>query len=183
MLTLRDWNDLQDPTGMWVVPQRDGIRAYWNGRSLLSSRGRDLKAPKSFILHFPEDPLIGELFIDNNTSLQVATQVAQKKPSFWNNARYFVYDVPNMQLPYEQRLQYLKGLSKRSTELIIPEPIQCKDASHLESIANTQDKPNGVILISSSLGIFRKKVGIYQHYTEMSLVFGRVNSHFPSVPS
>ena len=60
----------------WFMSEKlDGIRAYWNGRELLSKNGNKIYAPKWFINTLPDFELDGELWtkrsdfenIQNNT--------------------------------------------------------------------------------------------------------------------
>ena len=46
----------------WVSEKLDGVRAYWDGRSLISRRGNRYQAPAWFTRDFPSTPLDGELW-------------------------------------------------------------------------------------------------------------------------
>ena len=49
--------------GGWLVSEKlDGVRAYWNGRNLLSRNGKILAAPEGWNAHFPHFALDGELY-------------------------------------------------------------------------------------------------------------------------
>ena len=51
----------QNITG-WVMSEKlDGIRAYWNGKNLISRGGKLIYAPKWFTKNYPPFSIDGEL--------------------------------------------------------------------------------------------------------------------------
>lgn len=46
----------------WVSEKLDGVRAYWDGRHLISRGGHTLHAPTWFTQGWPEEPADGELW-------------------------------------------------------------------------------------------------------------------------
>ena len=49
--------------GGWLASEKlDGVRAYWDGRNLLSRNGKILAAPGGWSAHFPPFALDGELY-------------------------------------------------------------------------------------------------------------------------
>src|SRR4029077_11399026 len=58
------WNSSINPTGWWMSEKYDGLRCYWNGRTLLSRKGQVIHAPSYFLAELPRDiALDGELWI------------------------------------------------------------------------------------------------------------------------
>jgi len=61
LLLLKVYKD-QNITG-WVMSEKlDGIRAYWNGKNLLTRSGKIIYAPKWFTKNYPPFPIDGELW-------------------------------------------------------------------------------------------------------------------------
>lgn len=68
-------NSKHNITNWYMSEKLDGIRAYWNGKELLSKNGNKIYAPSWFTKDFPPFELDGELWtkredfenIQNNT--------------------------------------------------------------------------------------------------------------------
>ena len=58
--TFRDDVDLGE---YWVSEKLDGVRAFWDGETLVSRRGNPFVAPPWFVEGFPAAPLDGELWM------------------------------------------------------------------------------------------------------------------------
>ena len=56
------WDEDRDPTGWWITEKFDGIRLFWNGRSLKTRQGNAVPAPENWISQMPSTPLDGELW-------------------------------------------------------------------------------------------------------------------------
>src|SRR5829696_5472341 len=63
LLLAESWDHAQDLAGWWMSEKLDGVRAYWDGRRLISRLGNTFHAPDWFLEGFPESPLDGELWI------------------------------------------------------------------------------------------------------------------------
>lgn len=60
MMLLKTYKD-QNITG-WVMSEKlDGIRAYWDGKQLLTRKGNAIHAPKWFSKNYPPFEIDGEL--------------------------------------------------------------------------------------------------------------------------
>lgn len=101
-----------DVSGYWVSEKLDGVRAYWNGRQLLSRRGIILSAPNWFLRDLPPIPLDGELWMGRGNfdlvSGTVRRGVADDRA--WRDVRYMVFDLPQSAGPFGQRLRCLEEL-------------------------------------------------------------------------
>src|SRR6185503_14134833 len=64
VLLAESWDGALDPKGWWMSEKLDGVRAYWDGKQMLSRQGNKLHAPDWFIDKLPDHPLDGELFLD-----------------------------------------------------------------------------------------------------------------------
>jgi DNA ligase-1 len=63
VLLAESWDGALDPAGWWMSEKLDGVRAYWDGKQLLSRLGNVLHAPDYFTKGLPAHPLDGELFL------------------------------------------------------------------------------------------------------------------------
>ena len=101
--------DLKD---YWVSEKYDGVRAYWNGRQLLSRAGNVIQAPLWFTSPLPAEPLDGELWLARGRFDQLSGIIRRQKPldTDWSKVQYLVFDLPNSPLVFDQRLQGLETI-------------------------------------------------------------------------
>ena len=73
--------------GGWLASEKlDGVRAYWDGRNLLSRNGKILAAPGGWSTHFPPFSLDGELYTARGEFEKIQSIVMDKTPSFRKTA-------------------------------------------------------------------------------------------------
>lgn len=95
-----------------VSPKLDGVRAYWNGETLLTRAGNVIHAPEFFTRGLRKDVhLDGELVAKYGTFSTVVSTVRKKIPieSEWWKIVYTVFDAPCLQDPFKFRYAYLKA--------------------------------------------------------------------------
>ena len=96
----------------FVSEKLDGIRAYWNGHTLVSKQGNDFTAPLWFIKNFPNVILDGELWIARGefekVSSIVRTQNSQNKQ--WQQVKFMIFDLPTSSLPFVERINKMQQL-------------------------------------------------------------------------
>jgi DNA ligase 1 len=102
----------QDVTDYRVSEKLDGVRAYWNGRELLSRGGHRFSAPDWFVAGFPDTPLDGELWLGRGRFEDLSAAVRRYRPdeAEWRQIRFVVFDLPASELPFEARLSALERL-------------------------------------------------------------------------
>ncbi len=100
----------------WVSEKLDGVRAFWNGRQLISRQGHVYPAPSWFIQGFPDQALDGELWLGRQQFETLLSYVSKKQPidSEWKKIKYYVFDLPGLEQPFQLRLQYLQQLVSAS---------------------------------------------------------------------
>ncbi|WP_417616168.1 DNA ligase [Oceanisphaera sp.] len=105
----------QDVSLYRVSEKLDGVRAYWNGRDLLSRNGHRFSAPDWFVAGFPDTPLDGELWMGRGHFNALSAAVRRYRPqhSEWQQIRFMVFDLPASELPFEARLTALARLFSR----------------------------------------------------------------------
>lgn len=96
----------------WVSEKLDGVRAYWDGRHLISREGNTYAAPAWFTAGFPATPLDGELWMGRGTFEELSSTVRRSRPDAaqWRRVRYMVFDLPAGRDPFDSRLARLQAL-------------------------------------------------------------------------
>jgi len=99
----------------WVSEKFDGVRAYWDGRTLISRNGNVYRAPDWFVADFPDVPLDGELWMGRQRFAELSGAVRKRIPvdREWRNIRYRVFDLPGPG-PFQERYQKLKAQVKKA---------------------------------------------------------------------
>lgn len=116
-LTLQKPNIYQDQNiSGWVVSEKlDGIRAYWDGKKLLTRQGKIFHPPKWFIDKFPPFELDGELWTKRgdfeNIQSIVLDEIPQQK---WSEIKYMIFEVPHAKGDFLARLQKAQEYIKRN---------------------------------------------------------------------
>ncbi len=97
--------------GGWLASEKlDGVRAYWDGRNLLSRNGKILAAPEGWSAHFPPFALDGELYTAQGEFEKIQSIVMDKTPSVaeWSEIKFYVFDVPGASGGLLERLSELE---------------------------------------------------------------------------
>jgi DNA polymerase beta len=105
------------PVG-WIVSEKyDGYRARWMGETnhvFLSRAQKEFSgAPDWYKLAMPEENLDGELWVgrENFQSMGVVRKKAPD-PKEWTPVKYLVYDIPDLDKPFSERLVILRKIVK-----------------------------------------------------------------------
>lgn len=130
LLLLKAYND-ENVTGWYMSEKLDGIRAYWDGKQLLSRNGHTIYAPKYFTKDLPSFELDGELWSKRGEFEYISSVVRDKNPSEgWKDITYNIFEVPNTQGNLIQRLLHVKPFESRYLNII--KQIKIKDALHVK---------------------------------------------------
>lgn len=100
----------------WVSEKLDGVRAYWDGKQLISKQGNVFNAPQWFIKNFPQQPLSGELWIKRHQFEQVSGFTRKNHPidREWQQISFMIFDLPGSDADFTSRIQQMKKLIKSS---------------------------------------------------------------------
>ena len=121
VLLAQTWDGNADPEGWWLSEKLDGVRAYWDGKQILSRLGNIYHAPDWFIKGLPNTPLDGELFLARKSFQKtIAIVRRQDKSDLWKQIRFLMFDAPAHGGPFEDRLASLKGLPAHPYAAIHP---------------------------------------------------------------
>lgn len=108
--------DQVDVSQYWVSEKLDGVRAYWDGKKLISKQGNTYVAPSWFTKNFPSEPLDGELWLSRGHFQKLLGTVTKNHPidEEWEEISYSVFDLPNNKQTFTQRLKILRQLINNS---------------------------------------------------------------------
>ncbi len=145
LLLLETYKD-QNISGYLMSEKLDGIRAYWDGKSLLSRSGKVIHAPKWFVKNFPPFEMDGELWSKRGEFEYIQSVVMDKVPSGeWKKITYNIFEMPNQKGDLKKRLGVLQTYLKthKIPHLKIIKQIVCKNKKHLESFFDEIKNKNG----------------------------------------
>jgi len=141
LLLLKTYKE-QNITG-WVMSEKlDGIRAYWDGKHLLTRQGKTIHAPKYFIDACPPFEIDGELWTKRGDFENISSIVRDKHPSSgWREVTYNIFEVPHTKGGLAQRLNKAKPYEGKIIK-IIPQ-ILIKNKSALKKFLVSIEKKGG----------------------------------------
>lgn len=126
LFLLKTYQNQKNVTG-WVMSEKlDGVRAYWDGRQLVSRGGLVFNAPEWFVRDFPPFELDGELWTKRGDFENIVSIVRQQRPDErWAQISYRVFEVPQQPGGLLKRLAvlqaYLESAVLESSPLIAKE--------------------------------------------------------------
>lgn len=133
------------PISGWAMSEKlDGVRAYWNGKQLISRQGYAFTPPPSYLKHFPPFPLDGELFTKRGDFEQLSAIVRSSNGN-WQQVHYHVFDVPSATGNLYQRLRRLKDwlAAHPQAPIRIIKQIPVKNAAHANTFLAEVEKQGG----------------------------------------
>ena len=136
LLLAERWDNAQDLAGWWLSEKLDGVRAYWDGKSLISRLGNRFHAPAWFVEGLPDIPLDGELWIDRKSFQRTVGIVRrQDQTDLWKQVRYVAFDAPGVDDPFEARIAAIRAHIERHRPpyLTAHEHALCTDLDHLRA--------------------------------------------------
>jgi len=113
LLLANNYGDAEvDVSRYWVSEKYDGVRAYWDGKQLLTRAGNTLHAPEWFTRGWPTEPLDGELWAGRGQFEKVTATVRDYEPNdeAWRHIRFMVFDLPAHGGTFSVRLETLRSL-------------------------------------------------------------------------
>ena len=125
----------------------DGIRAYWDGKNLISRGGKIIHAPKWFTKNYPAFEIDGELWTKRGDFENISSIVRDKNPSeHWREIKHYIFEVPNAQGGLFKRLEKVKPYEGKMIKIIKQIPI--KDKMHLEHFLEEIEAKGGEGLVA-----------------------------------
>ena len=136
LLLAESWDNAQDLTGWWMSEKLDGVRAYWDGRELISRLGNPFHAPDWFLEALPDSPLDGELWIGRKAFQRTVGIVRrQDRGDPWKEVAYVAFDAPAVAGPFEARLAFVRDHVERHRPpyLRALDHVSCAGVDHLRA--------------------------------------------------
>ena len=95
-----------------VSEKLDGVRAYWDGRTLRFRSGQPVNPPAWFTAGWPDQALDGELWIGRGRfdELSAIVRKLEAVDADWRSVRYMVFELPHAAGSFIQRCERLKEL-------------------------------------------------------------------------
>ncbi|MEA1916208.1 MAG: DNA ligase [Campylobacterota bacterium] len=164
LVLLKNYTKDVNVTSWFVSEKLDGIRAYWNGKRLISRSGKTLNAPKFFTEDFPPFELDGELWSKREDFSTIVSIVNKKSPhDGWKNLTYNIFEVPSLEGNLTTRLHVIEKYienHQNSFIRVIPQH-QIKSTKELDEFLVQVQKSGaeGVVVRDGSLPYYvgRKK--------------------------
>jgi DNA ligase-1 len=136
LLLAESWDSVIDPTGWWLSEKLDGVRAFWDGKQFRSRLGNAFHAPDWFIAGLPDTPLDGELWLGRKMFQRAVSIVRrQDKGDHWKEIRYVVFDAPELEKGFEQRLEFVQEVVRdhQPAYALAHEHQRCQGLDHLRA--------------------------------------------------
>ena len=101
------------PNGWYISEKYDGYRARWMKQDniFLSRNEKPFNAPDWFKQSIPDEDFDGELWVGRDNFEKMGV-VRKKIPidEEWKAIKYIVYDLPNLKVPFKERIKSLKKI-------------------------------------------------------------------------
>ncbi len=148
----------------WVSEKLDGIRGYWNGKTLLTRNGNTLHSPTWFTQGWPKRAIDGELWLGRDKFQQTSSCVlAKSKNDCWKKVKFMMFDLPKHSGTFSQRVQAMKKLMHAS------------QSQYLEMIRQEKLPNEKALYKSLSQVVSQKGEGLMLHYQDAYYQQGRSN--------
>jgi len=150
LLLLNKYSEDVNVSSWYMSEKLDGVRAYWDGKRLISRNGKVFSVPPCFIKDFPSSELDGELWSKRGNFSNISSIVRKRQANeSWKELTYNIFEVPNAEGNLLERLSTVK-LSKY---IKVIKQIKIEDKKHLnEFLKNVEEKGGeGVVVRDGSL--------------------------------
>jgi len=99
-----------------VSEKYDGVRAFWDGKQLISRQGNIIYAPDWFIKNLPKTQLDGELWMGRGKFDALSGAVRKDAPidAEWKNIHYQLFELPNAKGTFEARANQIVQIVKQA---------------------------------------------------------------------
>lgn len=146
-----------------VSEKLDGVRAYWDGKQLLSRQGNRFNAPEWFVKDFPVQVLDGELWIGRGKFEKTMSIVSKTIPidSEWKQISYQLFELPNTKGTFQQRVLAMEQIVKT---LALP---------HLNLIKQYRLENTSALMNQLDAVIAQGAEGLMLHYADALYQTGR----------
>jgi len=116
LLLAQNYQQGVDVTEYLVSEKYDGVRAFWDGKQLISRQGNIIYAPDWFIKNLPKTQLDGELWMGRGKFDALSGAVRKDAPidAEWKNIYYQIFELPNAKGTFEARANQIVQIVKQA---------------------------------------------------------------------
>jgi len=137
-----------DPTGYWISEKLDGVRAYWDKKDFWSRNGNKFSVPDIIKKFMPSDHCLdGEMWLGRQQFQKCVGVVRSSNihNKIWPEITYQIFDIPSLDKPFEERIEFLKELFKncKSSNIVVVEHKKCEDQMELKRQLEVTEKIGG----------------------------------------
>lgn len=100
------------PAPYWVSEKLDGVRAFWDGRTLRFRSGETIQAPAWFLAGLPPIALDGELWMGRGAFDRLSGIVRKREPvdHEWRALRFMVFELPGAPGTFTERIARMRAV-------------------------------------------------------------------------
>ena len=111
LLLAQRYSEQYDLADYLVSEKLDGVRAYWDGKSLRFRSGKPIHVPAWFTAKFPAHALDGELWIGRHSFERLSAAVRRQVPldEEWKSITYQLYELPGGAGNFSERIAALEA--------------------------------------------------------------------------
>lgn len=97
----------------WVSEKLDGVRAFWNGKRMLSRSGHIIALPDWFQTVLPDTAVEGELWLGRGRFSEMSGLIHEYSDDDprWRQVKYMLFDMPQSTATFGERMQQLQRLA------------------------------------------------------------------------
>ena len=118
----------------------DGVRAYWDGRQLLSRGGKRIFTPEWFTKEYPPFAIDGELWSKRGDFENISSVVRKmSQHEGWREIKHYIFEVPNAKGNLFERLALVKP--NEQIQILKQHPIKSKE--HLREFLKSVEAKKG----------------------------------------
>ena len=128
----------------WAASEKlDGVRAYWDGKKLISRQGYAFTPPPGFTRNFPSYPLDGELYSSRGQFERISA-ATRSADGDWGGIKLYVFDLPKAEGNLYQRLAVLEGrLKKYPANIVVVKQTPVKNIEEARAMMEKIVKAGG----------------------------------------
>lgn len=95
-----------------VSEKLDGVRAIWDGKTLVFRSGHPVDAPRWFLDGLPDQPLDGELWLGRGNFERLSGIVRRTTPidDEWRQVRYMIFELPGAPGSFAERAERMRQI-------------------------------------------------------------------------
>lgn len=147
-----DWDERNDPTGLFMSEKFDGEFARWDGKQLLTKNFNIIHAPEWWTATLPKThQLDGELYMGRGMfqkTISVVRRSVKIQEKLWEKIAYMVWDSPNKDKRSDQTwINRVVRLEAKHPTVPVPH-FMCHSLSHMQEFyaSIVDNRGEGIIL-------------------------------------